>query len=322
MTGSDSSGKKRLRRVLPSSSWEVETLASSHDSGFSSGSWTLSLPGVEEEPFSVTNTVSMDVVSTPDLLDSLVLEDIEERLELLKVKEGSSSSEVHLLDNLLKLLELQNQMSGEEVGGGESVEPPEAEVASVPSYPARARSSGIESLIEQDVTLTFPGQHLQGRAPAPARGKETVSRGQDSGNKEVQASVRLMSGQLEALVRERRGLEKILADQNLLLLSSGQHGRNSSSVKLSKLLSEVRGEQQRILGLVRKMELKVGLSRTKGLRESLSRWEVITQEVWSLVRKRGPDTLASEMVRMGRIMRRIMRRVRSLLWSFSLIATS
>ena len=89
--------------------WEMETVTSSHDSGFFNGSSGLlgSLPQLQEE----NGNFSM---AKPDLLDCLVLEDLEERLMVLK-RQGSSSSEVHYLENLLKLLDLQSQWNGEDI---------------------------------------------------------------------------------------------------------------------------------------------------------------------------------------------------------------
>ena len=297
MTDSDSSGRMRLRNDSTSSSWVLESLISSYDSGFSSDNcWPLGLPGMEEELYPVP-------YATTDLLDSLVLEDIEERLELLKVGEGSHSSEGHLLGNLMKLLELQNQMSGEDVRGREG-SGAVSEVSAVPSLLARSRGTEIESLMEQ-VPLTFPGQQLQAKVvPGP---HQSPRGGKDNVVLDVQASARLLSSQLEALVMERRG------DHNPGMVSSGQ-------VRLGKLLKDVREEHQRIRRLLTRLELKLGLSRTRGLRESLSKWEAMIQDVSSLMRQRraGGNTLASELVRMGEVIRRI----RTLVWAFSLITSS
>ena len=297
MTDPDNSVRMRLRNDSTSSSWVLESLISSYDSGFSSDNcWPLALPGMEEEVCSVPS-------ATTDLLDSLVLEDIEERLELLKVREGTHSSEGHLLANLMKLLELQNQTRGEAAREGGC--PAVLEVSSVPSLLARARGTGIESFLEQDIPLSFPGQHLQlkvvpGPPQSPRGEKDTVVW-------DVQSSARLVSSQLEALVRERKG------NHNPGTVSSGQ-------LRLGKLLKDVREEHQRIRGLGRRLELKVGLSRTRGLRESLSKWEALIQDVSSLTRQRGAgaNPLASELVRMAAMIRRI----RTMLWAFSLITSS
>ena len=297
MTDPDNSVRMRLRNDSTSSSWVLESLISSYDSGFSSDNcWPLALPGMEEEVCSVPS-------ATTDLLDSLVLEDIEERLELLKVREGTHSSEGHLLANLMKLLELQNQTRGEAAREGGC--PAVLEVSSVPSLLARARGTGIESFLEQDIPLSFPGQHLQlkvvpGPPQSPRGEKDTVVW-------DVQSSARLVSSQLEALVREGKG------NHNPGTVSSGQ-------LRLGKLLKDVREEHQRIRGLGRRLELKVGLSRTRGLRESLSKWEALIQDVSSLTRQRGAgaNPLASELVRMAAMIRRI----RTMLWAFSLITSS
>ena len=296
MTDPVNSVRMRLRNDSTSSSWVLESLISSHDSGFSSDNcWPLALPGMEEELCSVPS-------ATTDLLDSLVPEDIEERLELLK-REGTHSSEGHLLANLMKLLELQNQTSGEAAREGGC--PAVLEVSSLPSLLARARGTGIESFLEQDIPLSFPGQHLQvkvvpGPPQSPRGEKDTVVW-------DVQSSARLVSSQLDALVKERKGIH------NPGTVSSGQ-------LKLGKLLKDVREEHQRIRGLGRRLELKVGLSRTRGLRESLSKWEAMIQDVSSLMRQRvaGGNTLASELVRMAAMIRRI----RTMLWAFSLITSS
>ena len=98
--------------------WDVETVTSSHDSGFISQPescfWPTRFPGwPEEEDVHSKDRRKMEMEKDkPDLLDCLIQEDFEERLEQMK-QEGASSAERNFLNNLMKLLELQTQF-GEE----------------------------------------------------------------------------------------------------------------------------------------------------------------------------------------------------------------
>ena len=125
------------------SEWGGET-AFSHDSGWASAE---------------LNDVGGSFGSAPDLLDCLIMEDVEERIQQIKAG-AAKPSEIICLRNLVNLLNLQNE------------EPKvrcEAE-ASVPSnmraiIGAGGASSNISSyhndlkrLLEQEAPLTFPGQ--------------------------------------------------------------------------------------------------------------------------------------------------------------------
>ena len=111
--------------------WELETVTSSHgshgshDSGFishpDSSSRALRFPICPEEEKMEEDVHSEDRrkmeneennnVGKPDLLDYLIKEDFEERLEQMKRKDASPAERI-LLDNLMKLLELQIQLGG------------------------------------------------------------------------------------------------------------------------------------------------------------------------------------------------------------------
>ena len=350
--------KMKLRKYSSSqeeteASWEGETLLSSHDSGFSSGTscgWpnTVTLSGQDEEFFQgLASNVRTDGEVKPDLLDSLILEDIEEQFQLMgnmgyMVSDGPNSSKLNLMRNLLMLLELQGEEGTGETHRAGSFEGPEdgggvAQTSFMTSSNVMEDGRGtakdpvsmqsLENFMEQEVPLAFPGQQAPVSArPAKTRssqcsgGGERKGRGQGEVSPEVLGRMGEVARQLNALARERRGCEKMLANHDLSLAITVQQGRTSDRAKPDKLLADLRKEHQRMLELLRRLEL-TGL-KSQSLRDSLAVWQGLIKNVANVVRhgvvgtrdRRGQEGLATEMVSVGRSMRR----VRTLLWSLML----
>ena len=369
--------------------WEVETVSSSHcshDSGFishpGSSSWALRFPGFPEEEKEDVHTKDRrnvekeenNNVGKPDLLDCLIQEDLEERLEQMKRKDASPAERI-LLDNLMKLLELQIQLGGGQSsggGGGSELCWPQPQlqkaageggggrailgVGRASAYPAQV--SSLNSFLEQEVPLTFPGQLARGKAlvvsdlkspgpvkreevkseeraalPSPARedqrkpgGRRTRKTGGGRGQvareerrEEMLARMEEVTHQLVALGRERKECEKELAQRGAGSAQSGSSSggvRNSEILKLSKLLGDVRAEHERILVMVRTLEVVNNVVHSKSLHDNLSKWRNSTIDLSIMMRSHqrgGEGSLTSEIVRMGQSMRRI----RTLLWTLT-----
>ena len=377
--------------------WEVETATSSHDSGFishpDSASWAFRFPGCPGEAEDVYTADRRQVereennnVGKPDLLDCLIQEDLEERLEQMG-REGASPAEANFLDNLKKLLELQTQLGGEQSaggGGGPTLCWPQPQqqkgageggggtgrailgAGTASTYPAQV--SSLNSFLEQEVPLTFPGQlapltpltPLTSKAPlisdlkspgpvkreealpeerpphlSPARedqrksgGKRTRKAGPSGGGgqvtrgerrEEMLARMEEVAHQLVALGRERKECEKELAQRGVGSAQSGSSPggvRNSEILKLSKLLGDVRAEHERILVMVRTLEVVNNVVHSKSLHDNLSKWKNTTIDLSIMMRSHqrgGEGSLTSEIVRMGQSMRRI----RTLLWTLT-----
>ena len=361
-------------------SWEMETVTSSHDSGFishpDSASWPLRFPGWPEEKEDghskdrrrMENEENNNL-EKPDLLDSLIQEDFEERLEEMK-QEGASQEEKNFLNNLTKLLELQIQTT---LGGDKSAAGPGVGQLSWPrpqqegaagggaggvrpilgggrgrSYPAQV--SSLNSFIEQEVPLTFPGQLApvppgpvrRGQSPATPRSEsgdfapigedqrkpgggrrmrnsESGGGGGQVSREELHVRMGEVAHQLQALVRERKECEQELAQRGVGPGSAqiGSDGsRNSEILKLNKLLGEVGAEHERILVMVRTLEVVNNVVHSKSLHDNLSKWKNITIDLSNMMRFRqrgGEGGLTSEIVRMGQSIRRI----RTLLWTLT-----
>ena len=305
--------------------WEMETVTSSHDSGFFNGSssWSGGLPQLREENGNF-------FMAKPDLLDCLDLEELEERLMVLKM-EGSSSSEVHYLDNLLKLLDLQSQWKGEDIVGGELAqvegwrERGEEQQGSS-SFPTQV--SSLNSFIEQEVPLAFPGQILPvvsvpTEVSPPLRPSQPLQLqldrkvavqkskpSQRSCGDEVLTRLGEATNQLKALILERKECERMLVQGGLSTssASSAQRPRNSD-IRLGKLLGDLREEHERISVLVRRAEKVINIGQSKTLSDSLASWQTISRNIANMVRS-GQNGLALEIIKMGKIMRRI----RTILW--------
>lgn len=310
--------------------WEMETVTSSHDSGFFNGSYSLlgSLPQLQEE----NGNFSM---AKPDLLDCLVLEDLEERLMVLK-RQGSSSSEVHYLENLLKLLDLQSQWNGEDIFGeevalvedsgrtGEGWGDRGVEPQGCSSFPTQVCS--LNSFMEQEVPLAFPGQILpvasvSPEVPPPPRPRQPIQLQSDrkvavqkskpsqrSCGDEVLIRLGEATNQLKALILERKECEKMLVKRGISITCSTQRLRNSD-IRLGKLLGDVREEHERISVMVKRAEKVISIGHSKTLSDSLATWQTIARNIANMVRS-SQDGLALEILKMGKSMRRI----RTILW--------
>ena len=132
--------------------WEVETAGSSHDSGYqcsyssSSYRWPLVTEAQHVGHGQEENHTSRG--QGRDLLDSLIFEDVQERIEQMKMS-GSSQASLNCLDSLMSGLEIS---SGRPITGSDRVTPIELNYNS--------QVSSLSSLMEQDVPLAFPGKSL------------------------------------------------------------------------------------------------------------------------------------------------------------------
>ena len=133
---------------------------------------------------------------------------------------------------------------------------------------------------------------------------------------EMQVRISEVTHQLQALVRERKECEQELIQRgpSSAQSDSSQNGiRSSEILKLSKLLGDVRAEHERILVMVRTLEVVNNVVHSKSLHDNLSKWRNSTIDLSIMMRSHqrgGEGSLTSEIVRMGQSMRRI----RTILW--------
>ena len=128
------------------SEWGGET-AFSHDSGWASADF---------------NDVSGSFGSPPDLLDCLILEDVEERIQQIKLG-AAKPSEIICLKNLISLLNLQqNEEPKMQVKAQAQVAASSNMRAIIgaggPSNKTSTYHNDLKRLLEQEAPLTFPGQ--------------------------------------------------------------------------------------------------------------------------------------------------------------------
>ena len=209
--------------------------------------------------------------------------------------------------------------------------------------------SSLNSFLEQEVPLTFPGQQRGGparreeakteeRPPlvSPARedqrkaggwtGKTRksgqVAREEREEREEAVARMEEVGHQLQALVRERKECERELAGRGAAGPGSPQSSskpgglRSSEIVRLSKLLGDVRAEHERILVMVRTLEVVNNLVFSQSLHDNLSKWKNTIIDLSNMMRNHqrgGEGSLTSEIVRLGQSIRRI----RTLLWTLT-----
>ena len=144
------------------STWGGET-ASSYDSGYSSGGFDWFL-----EDTTLTWKSMKEDNSTPDLLDCLIMEDLEERI--LQIRAGVTKPRI-CLKNLIDLADLQPSSSGLQHSEGPNDTSKKRAIIGTGS-----RDEGViappstdyyhqdiqklHSLLEQEVPLTFPGQSI------------------------------------------------------------------------------------------------------------------------------------------------------------------
>ena len=138
---------------------------------------------------------------------------------------------------------------------------------------------------------------------------------------EMQVRISEVTHQLQALVRERKECEQELIQRGVGSSSaqsdSSQNGiRSSEILKLNKLLGDVRAEHEKILVMVRTLEVVNNVVHSKSLHDNLTKWKNIIIDVSNMMRSRqkeGEGSLTSEIVRLGQSIRRI----RTLLWTLT-----
>ena len=136
---------------------------------------------------------------------------------------------------------------------------------------------------------------------------------------ELLARMGEVTHQLQALGRERKECEQELAQRGVGPSSaelSPEDIRNSEILKMTNLLGDVSAEHERILVLVRTLEVVNNLVHSKSLHDTLSKWKNITIDVSNMMKNRqrgGEGSLTSEVGRMGQSIRRI----RTLLWTLT-----
>ena len=139
---------------------------------------------------------------------------------------------------------------------------------------------------------------------------------------EVVARMEEVGHQLRSLVRERKECERELAGRGAAGPGSPQSSskpgslRSSEILRLSKLLGDVRAEHERILVMVRTLEVVNNLVFSQSLHDNLSKWKNATIDLSNMMRNHqrgGEGSLTSEIVRLGQSIRRI----RTLLWTLT-----
>jgi len=271
--------------------WGVETDVGDvfFDGGWASGQVPRGLPG------------GMGWDNKPDLLDSLIMEDQEEKMIMKKARAKNLPSPLQLpsLDNLLKLLELQSTSDpppGRPIVGSHVSPRPSTKYQDV---------QHVQDLMSRQVPLVFPGQfppinfkvpppHHPPAVPAsfhllpnplpatvhalPYTFTPIASPHPTPGSAaDIQLRVDAAQWQFQALEKDRKKTEANLAKQN-----PGKRISSSNTVpiprlppgptRLDKLVVDSMREQTRVVTLVERVERLRGQIFSPELHSSLAMW--------------------------------------------------
>jgi len=121
--------------------------------------------------------------------------------------------------------------------------------------------------------------------------------------------------QLQALLRERSDLEQVLASnvQGYKVVHLERTVRPEVG-EVEQLVQDVRDEQERIRGMVSRLETVTGLSQSNSLHLSIGRWEDVTRKL--LYASRNSQNQASLALVMANMVTSI-KRIRTLLWTIT-----
>ena len=336
--------------------WEVKTAISSQDSGYQQSShssshlWPLTsvdlslgleslFPGQVQEDKS-----THQAGESQDLLDSLIREDMEERLQMMTVS-GSSESSLKVLGNLMRPV-------GRPITGKGRVTQLDL------SHSYTTQISNLSNLVSRDVPLTFPGQMvpvsvkvppllhppavpslsyqdlsvpsltapLSGgsvKKPQPQSKPQSVKDKSGGKRKEgprlipggvLEEEVAAVSRQLVMLTREREECEDLLADLIGFKQKRASVATPSSAgdggTPLERLLADVTGEHDRIVCLMENIKMVSGVG--QGLLSSLARCQAITRDIYTdIKRSKSQDSLSLHLPQL----RTNIRRIRTQLWT-------
>ena len=333
--------------------WEVKTAISSQDSGYQQSShssshlWPLTsldhslgleslFPGQVQEDKTTHQ-------AGESLLDSLIREDMEERLQMMTVS-GSSESSLKVVGSLMRPV-------GRPITGKGRVD----QLDLSRSYTTQI--SNLSNLVAKDVPLTFPGQKVpvsvkvppllhppavpslsypdlafpsptsqsKPRLTAPLSGgsvkkPQSQSKPQSvkdkSGGKRkerlgvMEEEVAAVSRQLVVLTREREECEDLLADiigfKQKKASTATPSSAGDGGTPLERLLLDMTKEHDRIVCLMESIKMVSGVG--QGLLSSLARCQAITRDI---KRTKSQDSLSLHLPQLLTVLRRI----RTQLWT-------
>jgi len=365
----------RYRRESSAASiWGGET-ACSYDSGYSSGGFD---GFAMEKPFG-SDVMKEDLRfwksrkdSTPDLLDCLIMEDLEERI--LQIRAGvTKPSEIVCLKNLINLIDLQPSTSASTGFEQDGLHPSSKMRAIIGTGSRDGVSAGasvvappssdyyhqdiqrLQSLLEQEVPLTFPGQGIplniklgtdlnSFRHNGNGASIHNSLHPQSSKKQQMEVSkmihvpdarklkseydndvhLRIGEGffQLQSLVGERMKLEETFRFQDIKLpmkkdVFFGSWGTKYKGRELQEFLEHLSKEQERIFILIQKVEHAKQKPLEKSLFETFCDWKNLCLQLVKIMRtSRGRfQWQCQELVDGLRGLNKGTRRMRTLLWT-------
>ena len=181
------------------------------------------------------------------------------------------------------------------------------------------RGESLAAGRSEPAVLTPTGEYKKKRGEERRRMRNSESGGGSVIREEMQVRMSEVTHQLQALVRERKECEQELIQRgpSFTLSDSSQNGiRSSEILKLNKLLGDVRAEHERILVMVRTLEVINNVVHSKSLHDNLTKWKNIAIDVSNMMRSRqkgGEGSLTSEIGKLGQSIRKI----RTLLWTLT-----
>eukprot|EP00092_Neocalanus_flemingeri_P009355 GFUD01010067.1.p1 GENE.GFUD01010067.1~~GFUD01010067.1.p1 ORF type:complete len:384 (+),score=120.48 GFUD01010067.1:61-1212(+) len=235
----------------------------------------------------------------PDLLDSLIMEDQEQKRRKAQSQPRIANRTLPSLENLLKLLELQaasDPPPGRPITGSQHVSQPSSQFKDI---------LHAKALISRQVPLVFPGQFppINFKVPPPHHPPavpasfhlpsplHSVSPSPSPGSPaDILLRVEEAQWQLKALESDRKKTEAALAKQN-----PGKRISSSNSVlvprlppghtSLDKLVVDSLREQARVVTLLDRIKAVRGVIFSPGLHSSLAMWKVSVVAVLDMRRR-------------------------------------
>eukprot|EP00092_Neocalanus_flemingeri_P041376 GFUD01045052.1.p1 GENE.GFUD01045052.1~~GFUD01045052.1.p1 ORF type:complete len:389 (-),score=117.55 GFUD01045052.1:372-1538(-) len=269
----------------------------------------------------------------PDLLDSLIMEDQEQKRRKAQSQPRIANHTLPSLENLLKLLELQaasDPPPGRPITGSQHVSQPSSQFKDI---------LHAKALISRQVPLVFPGQfppinfkvpppHHPPAVPAsfhlPSPLHSVSPRPSPGSPADILLRVEEAQWQLKALEIDRKKTEAALAKQN-----PGKTICSSNSVlvprlppghtSLDKLVVDSMREQARVVTLLDRMKAVRGVIFSPGLYSSLAMWKVSVVAVLDMRRRERMGSVdrtgGEEMVEALAKLSGETRKSRSVLWA-------
>ena len=178
----------------------------------------------------------------------------------------------------------------------------------------------IRNFMDQNIPLVFPGSSQSAPVSSPAPSSSAVvpsvaatnPSGPDGDGSPVDlvGQVRLASGHIQSLVKERAFCEKVVAREIPGLSYKFSEGKVEQGV-VEQLLEDAREEQKMIFSLTEKVEQLTGVSQSSRLRKALDTWQEDIREI-NHATTSNKDISSSINKMIGTI-----RRIRTLVWTLA-----